>query len=66
VDREEALSYCSRHDALAIKAIETQVIEKRAPETKEAIALPMDLVRVMEEYVVKFSTHKPQAAIFPG
>ena len=42
------------------------MIEKRAPETKEAIALPMDLVRVMEEYVVKFSTHKPQAAIFPG
>ena len=36
-------------DALTIKAIETQVIEKRAQETTEAIALPMDLLRVMEE-----------------
>ena len=37
-----------------------------AQEIREAIALPIDLVRVMECYVVKFSEWKPQVACFVG
>ena len=49
-----------------IKAVEMDVVERRAQEVRAAIALPIDLVRVMERYVVKFSDCKPQAACFVG
>ena len=53
-------------DDLQIKAVEVDVVERRAQEVREAIALPIDLVRVMECYVVKFSDYKPQVACFVG
>ena len=49
-----------------IKAIEMKVVELRAQEVKEAVPLPLDLVRELELHFHRSSATAPKKAVFIG
>ena len=53
-------------DGPEIKAIEMKVVELRAQEVREAVPLPMDLVRELEFHFHRSATVAPRKAIFIG
>ncbi len=53
-------------DGPEVKAIEMKVVELRAQEVKEAVPLPMDLVRELEIHFHRSATAAPRKAVFIG
>ena len=53
-------------DTAEIRAVELKVIELRAKEVKEAIPLPLDLVRALELFFHEVAERQPHLAIFVG